>query len=343
MPRHNISASELTTLAVGGPIATVIDVASETELLTALDTNPDALCIGGGSNLLISDAGYDGVIIRSHATSGGIHFLTGARVRVEAPVDWDTFVSATVAAGLHGLESTSGVPGSFGGAVVQNLGAYGHEIASVIASVDAWDTQSRTPVTFSVEECSFSYRNSRFKHDESRRFIVTSATLQLEASGVALPRYGDVSELLTQRFSHEGPYSLQAIRDAVVDVRRTKGMLLGASLPSAGSFFTNPILAPDQAKELEARGFKIVSRSDGATLTSAAALIQAAGYQRGHRLGNAGLSEHHVLALVNAGNAKAQDIIDLARHIRDDVRTAFNVTLIPEPVTLGFDQNPFEQ
>jgi UDP-N-acetylmuramate dehydrogenase len=341
MARHAVPASQLTTLAVGGPISTVIDVSSEAELLDALSKHPEALCIGGGSNLLIADAGYNGEIIRSHSTDARISMTASGLLHVEATVDWDIFVQSSISLGLQGLEATSGVPGSFGGAIVQNLGAYGQEVADVVVAVNAWDTTSRSALQLSKQECTFSYRNSRFKHDAKRRYVVTSAELQLNESPHATPRYGDVSQLLQQRFGTDGAYALPAIRDAVLDVRRTKGMLLGASLPSAGSFFTNPIVDETHAAALAARGFKLNTRSDGATLVSAAALIQAAGYERGFRLGNAGLSEFHVLAVVNADHATATDIIDLARRIRDDVRKKFDITLQPEPVTLGFENDPF--
>jgi UDP-N-acetylmuramate dehydrogenase len=341
MLRNNVPAAELTTLAVGGPIATVIEVASETELLDALRQNPGALCIGGGSNLLVSDDGFDGVVIRSHHPAAAGFSVDGNIVRVEAPMDWDSFVQATITHGLQGMEATSGVPGSFGGAIVQNLGAYGQEIGETVMGVNVWDTVERDVRQLSKEECRFSYRDSLFKHDAERRYVVLSAHLRLQIASTAVPRYGDVSRLLAERTGSEGPYPLSDIRDAVLDVRRSKGMLLGASLPSAGSFFTNPVLNPAQVDHLAAAGLKTYMRSDGAVLTSAAALIQQAGFERGYRLGNAALSELHVLALVNAGNATAADVINLARHIRDQVFAEFGVTLTPEPVTLGFDSDPF--
>jgi UDP-N-acetylmuramate dehydrogenase len=341
MIRHGIPASELTTLAVGGPIATVVEVASEDELLEALSAHSEALCIGGGSNLLVADKGFDGTIIRCHSSSTTASNNASDTLRVEAPMSWDALVEASIAQGFQGLEATSGVPGSVGGAIVQNLGAYGQEIADVVVAVNVWDTTTRSTARLSKEECEFSYRNSRFKHDNERRYVVTSAELQLQRSPVATPRYGDVSELLRTQFNTDGPYPLQAIRNAVLEVRRSKGMLLGASLPSAGSFFTNPILDEAQVAALQEQHFKINTRADGAQLVSAAALMQASGYERGYRLGNAGLSPMHVLALVNAGNAKAIDIVTLACRIRDDVYEKFGITLIPEPVTLGFESNPF--
>jgi UDP-N-acetylmuramate dehydrogenase len=341
MLRHDVPASELTTLAVGGPIATLIEVTSETELLEALEGNPGALCIGGGSNLLVSDDGYDGVVIRSHATSATGFQVDGDVVRVEAPMEWDSFVRATIESGLQGMEATSGVPGSFGGAIVQNLGAYGQEVGDVVVGVNVWDTIDREVRQLSRQECEFSYRDSKFKNDPERRHVVLSAHLRLTASESATPRYGDVTVLLGERTGTAGPYPLTDIREAVLDVRRSKGMLLGASLPSAGSFFTNPIVDEAQAANLETRGLATYRRADGARLTSAAALMQAAGFERGFHMGNAALSHLHVLALVNAGGATTHDIVTLARHIQHVVFTEFGVSLVPEPVTLGFEADPF--
>ncbi len=344
MTRHEVPGTELTTLAVGGACRTVIDVTSEAELLQTLTAHPNAIVIGGGSNLLISDDGYAGVLVRSYAPGAhGIDIDADAgTVTVDAPVDWDALVAATIAAGLQGLEATSGVPGSLGGAIVQNLGAYGQETADVVESVDVWDRSEQRRVTFSKDECDFSYRESRFKHDRERRYVVTSARLTLKRTDEAVTRYGDVSALLAERYGHAGPYPLADIRQAVLDVRTGKGMVLGASLPSAGSFFTNPVLDEDAAVSLASRGLKVIERPDGTKLTSAAALLEEAGFRRGHRRGRAGLSDRHVLALVNCGDARTRDIVDLAIEIRDTVLDRLGVTLTPEPVMLGFAVNPFD-
>lgn len=339
---HDVPAADLTTLAVGGPIKTVVEVSTEADLLDALSDYEEAICIGGGSNLLVSDTGFDGVVIRSYVNNSfKFNASDDGIIQVDAMVNWDSLVIAAIEQGLQGLESTSGVPGSFGGAIVQNLGAYGQEVCDVVQSVNVWNSQTRQTATLSKDDCQFSYRNSRFKHDASREFVITSANIQLTPAHTAMPRYGDVSELLAQRFERPGPYDLMAIREAVLDVRRSKGMLLGASLPSAGSFFTNPIIDSAKANELTALGFKTFTRADGNILVSAAALMQRCGYHKDFRMNQAGLSEFHVLALVNIGGAKAKDIIELANRIRHDVHERFGVTLIPEPVALGFDSNPF--
>ena len=238
MKRRSVPGAELTTLQVGGVCLNVIEAASQAQLLEALESEPEAICIGGGSNLLIADSGVESTIIRAFSPStSDLAIEPGSHlVRAGGTTDWDVLVQATVTAGLQGLEATSGVPGSVGGAVVQNLGAYGQEVADVIVDVDVWDRQDRRRLTLNRDECKFRYRDSFFKHDDTRRFVVLAVSLQLQEETSATPRYGDVSELLAQRSRHSGPYSLEDIRDAVLTVRARKGMVLGASLPSAGSF-----------------------------------------------------------------------------------------------------------
>ena len=337
--RHDVPGSELTTLQSGGLVATVIDAVTKDELVAALREYPDALCIGGGSNLVISDEGYNGVIIRAAAHDEVT--LDETLVDVDATVDWDILVRNTVDFELQGLESTSGIPGTVGGAIVQNAGAYGQEISDVVVSVDVWDRESREMVTLSRDECGFAYRVSRFKHDTERRFIVLSARLEMAAEPETKARYGDVSELLFKRFDHEGPYPLEDVRNAVLDVRLSKGMIIGASDPSAGSFFTNPSLNEEQASALEAKGQTILRRTDGTISVSASRLLEGVGYRRGHAEGNVGLSEFHVLALVNKGGATTDELLTLAREARAKVFAEYGIALQPEPVMLGFSEYPF--
>lgn len=329
-------------MQVGGPCSTLVDISTEVELIEALSRYPEAVVVGGGSNLLIAEEGFSGTLIRAFSPGDTGIIIDSERgwVQADAPVEWDRLVRATIEAGMQGLESTSGVPGSVGGAVVQNLGAYGQEVADVVEVINVWDRIERQPRTMTADDCQFRYRSSRFKHDETRRFVITGARFELPAAASAYPRYGDVTALLSERHGREGPYLLSDIRDAVLTVRRGKGMVIGASHPSAGSFFTNPILTDDQADLLSAEGFRVIERADGVRLTSAAALIEGVGYERGYRRGNAGLSDQHVLALVNLGGATTNDILSLAAEVRDAVHQRFQVRLIPEPVMLGFEQAP---
>lgn len=339
--RSDLTGADLTTIKTGGPCAAVIEVGCADDLIQALRDFPHSICIGGGSNLLISDNGTKTEMIRASGEAGNRVAISGTTVLADATASWDGFVELTIAAGLSGLESTSGIPGTVGGAVVQNAGAYGQEIGEVTQRVQMWDRREQQTVWLDASDCDFAYRHSRFKHDEERRWIVLRVEVSLEKSQTSQPRYGDVSRLLNEREGHSGPYDLKTIRQAVIEVRSAKGMVVGASLPSAGSFFTNPMLNDHQVSIVESAGIDILQRSDGLRTASAAQLISAVGYQRGHRHGNVGLSEQHVLALVNRGNATTGELIEFAREVAQAVHHRFDVLLTPEPVMLGFDSPPF--
>lgn len=341
--RTGVSARELTTLNVGGLCKTVFDVNTETEIAGVLTDVPDAVCIGGGSNLLISQDGVSTPIVRIYSPRSEIHIErdTGC-VTVNASAQWDALVQQTILDGLEGLECMSGIPGSVGGGIVQNVGAYGQEIADVFVSLTAFDRVALSLVTFTKDEVGFAYRNTRFKHDPQRRFIVTSVTLQLRKMPTSLPRYGDVTELLRKRHGEHDSFSLANIRQAVLDVRRSKGMLIDVGAPSAGSFFTNPEISHEHYDGISALpGVRAVKEFDDVVRVSAAALIAGAGFEKGLRYSGAGISEKHLLAIVNNDDATSDDIIALANIIRTRVYEQFKVELTPEPVMLGFSENPF--
>ena len=339
--RTDLTGVDITTIATGGPCSSVVEAQNADDLTAALQDLPEAICIGGGSNMLISDAGTSVTLIRAAGPATGNMVISGTSVLADATASWDEFVLGTIDAGLSGLESTSGIPGTVGGALVQNAGAYGQEIGEVVDSVQLWDREEKQLVWISAQECDFAYRHSRFKHDDSRRWVVVRVKVNLEKATHAQPRYGDVSVLLNNREGHSGPYPLLDVRNAVIDVRRSKGMVIGASLPSAGSFFTNPMLNDDQVARVEAANISVLVRSDGQQSASAAQLISAAGFSRGHVEGNVGLSDQHVLALVNRGHATTDELIQLARRIALAVHDKFGISLKPEPVMLGFLSSPF--
>jgi UDP-N-acetylmuramate dehydrogenase len=317
-----VPLAPLTTLRVGGPAARLITVTTEMELLEAVRTHPEAFVLGGGSNVVLPDRGLDEVVlIRTTGISGQ---------RVEAGEDWDAFVEQTVDDGLAGLEVLSGIPGTVGASPIQNIGAYGGEVSSFIQSVRAYDRSRRQVVVLPAEACGFSYRHSTFKA-ELRNWVILSVTFDLptgQQSGRLA--YAELADALGVELGRTVP--TRAVREAVLHLRRTKGMVLDPTDPdsvSAGSFFTNPIVteAPEGAPSWPAPGGKVK--------VSAAWLIQQSGFDKGYGEGRVGLSSKHTLALVNRGGGTAEELIDLARSIRNAVRARFGITLVPEPVLVG--------
>lgn len=341
--------SELTTLRVGGPAGRLIVAETESEVIDAVRAADDAgralLVMGAGSNLLVADRGFDGTVVRV-ATSGVEGGHDGERLRVAAGEPWDEFVITCVANQLSGLECLSGIPGLTGATPIQNVGAYGQEVAQTLVSVRVYDRYSGAVVELSAAECGFGYRTSAFKGAD--RFVVLAVLFELERSPEARPiRYPELARRLGVEVGHRVP--LAAAREAVLALRRSKGMVLDpADLDSvsAGSFFLNPLLSPDQASELERRAVERLGAGvtvpawpeDGDRIkVSAAWLIQQAGFSPGYGSGRAGISAKHTLALVNRGDATAADLVALARELRDGVREAFGVTLIPEPRLVGIN------
>nr|WP_307829619.1 UDP-N-acetylmuramate dehydrogenase [Antrihabitans stalagmiti] len=342
---EQVPLADLTTLRVGGP-ARVLAEASTTAALVATVRLLDAagipvLVLAGGSNLLISDEGFDGVVVR--VANDEIR-MDAASVSVDAGAEWDRVVAETVAAGLGGLECLSGIPGSAGATPVQNVGAYGVEISSLLTSVDLLDRASGDVRTVAPDELGLAYRTSVLKHSD--RAVVLSATFALRSDGTSAPlRFGELARVLTADEGETRPAA--QVRDAVLGLRRSKGMVLAADdndTWSAGSFFTNPVVAEEDLSTVlsaiaDRVGEVTVPRfpaPDGVKL-SAGWLIERAGFAKGFPGVDAParLSTKHTLALTNRGSARASDIVDLARTVRAGVHAAFGVTLEPEPVTVG--------
>ncbi|HKJ36788.1 MAG TPA: UDP-N-acetylmuramate dehydrogenase [Solirubrobacterales bacterium] len=350
MRRHtDYPLSELTTLGLGGPAAELIEVESADELTEVVAESDEAgsrlLVVAGGSNLVVADAGWDAraVAVRTH----GVEVLEAGerrRVRVAAGESWDGFVERTIEERLAGIECLSGIPGSTGATPVQNVGAYGQEVAGTIRSVRAWDRRTGEVVELSPAECRFSYRSSAFKGND--RWIVIDVTFELDRSSEGHPiAYGQLADALGVEIGERAP--LAAVREAVLELRRGKGMVIDPADPdsrSAGSFFTNPILDRGAYATLrEAAAARLGPREeppawpepDGRVKTSAAWLIQRTGFERGYGDGAAGVSGKHPLALVNRGGATTAELIELARELRDGVREHFGVDLVPEPTLVG--------
>jgi UDP-N-acetylmuramate dehydrogenase len=335
--------SDLTTLRVGGPARAYQEVRTSDELVDAVSTADDqgtpVLLVGGGSNLVVGDGGFDGLVVKV-ATRGlerlSVDYCGGAEVRVAAGEPWDDVVAESVRSGWIGLEALSGIPGSTGATPVQNVGAYGQEVAGAVATVRTWDRELRRIRTLAAADCEFGYRDSLFKAERFRggpRYVVLEVTFQLVVADRSEPvRYAELARRLGVEIGDRVP--LAEVREAVLALRRGKGMVLDAADPdtwSAGSFFTNPVLPAADAALLPPDAPRWPA-ADGRVKTSAAWLIEHAGFARGHGLpGPAGLSTRHTLALTNRGTARAADVLDLAREVRDGVRKVFGVELVPEP------------
>jgi UDP-N-acetylmuramate dehydrogenase len=338
-----MNLSDLTTLRVGGPAARSVVVTTADDLITEVsradaDRRP-VLIVGGGSNLLVGDAGFDGLVIQV-ATRGivseSVDYCGGALVQVEAGEPWDGLVEETVKNGWIGVEALSGIPGSSGATPVQNVGAYGQEVAAAVATVRTWDRVDERIRTLAAADCGFGYRDSLFKRTRYRggpRYVVLDVRFQLVVADYSEPvRYAELARRLGVEVGARVP--LAQVREAVLSLRAGKGMVLDDAdhdTWSAGSFFTNPVLPSAEASLLPGDAPRYPA-GDGLVKTSAAWLIEHAGFSRGYGLpGPASLSTKHTLALTNRGSASADDVLTLARRVRDGVRASFGVDLVPEP------------
>ncbi|HEX8487511.1 MAG TPA: UDP-N-acetylmuramate dehydrogenase [Propionibacteriaceae bacterium] len=330
-----------TTFRVGGPARRLVVCATEPELVSCvLDADAagePVLVLGGGSNVLIGDAGFDGtvVLVRTRGLEVDVSACSGAVVTVAAGEDWEALVARTVAEEWSGLEALSGIPGSVGASPLQNIGAYGADVSQTIASVRTLDRRTGRQATFANVDCGFGYRSSRFKA-EPDRFLVLAVTFQLRLGSLSAPvRYAELARALGVELGQRVPAA--DVREAVLALRSSKGMVLDAADPdtwSAGSFFTNPILTREQAETLPA-GAPRFDQPDGRVKTSAAWLIEHAGFGKGYGTGRAALSTKHTLALTNRGRATAADLASLAAEVRDGVGAVFGITLVPEPLLVN--------
>ena len=329
-----------TTLRLGGPAAHWVRAVTEDELVAAV-TDADAagrpvLVLGGGSNLVVADEGFAGTVVEV-ATRGiapEADLCSGAVVTVAAGEDWDALVARAVTEGWVGLEALSGIPGSVGATPVQNVGAYGQEVADTVARVRVLDRAERRVRTFFHADCDFGYRTSRFKR-EPGRYVVLTVTFQLRLGDRAAPvRYAELARALGVELGDRPP--LAAVREAVLGLRAGKGMVLDGADPdtwSAGSFFTNPVIDPARVPD----GAPAWPQPDGRVKTSAAWLIDRAGFAKGYAGpgGRVSVSTKHTLALTNRGDARTEDLLALAREVRQGVADRFGIVLENEPVLVG--------
>ncbi|AYA17292.1 UDP-N-acetylmuramate dehydrogenase [Streptomyces alfalfae] len=344
---HDAPLAPLTTFRLGGPATRLITATTDAEVVEAVReadaSGTPLLLIGGGSNLVIGDKGFDGTALRI-ATEG--FELDGTTLELAAGEVWTDAVERTVDAGLAGIECLAGIPGSAGATPIQNVGAYGQEVSSTITEVIAYDRKTHETVVIPNADCDFSYRHSRFKA-EADRYVVLRVRFELEdAGGMSAPlKYPETARALGVEAGDRVPAALA--RETVLKLRAGKGMVLDPEDHdswSAGSFFTNPILTEEQFAAFHARvadrlgpdvtppGFPA---GDGRVKTSAAWLIDKAGFTKGYGEGRARISTKHTLALTNRGGATTEDLLALAREVVAGVRDAFGITLVNEPVTVG--------
>ncbi|MFF3317289.1 UDP-N-acetylmuramate dehydrogenase [Streptomyces sp. NPDC003035] len=345
---HDAPLAPLTTFRLGGPANRLVTATTDDEVIAAVReadaSGTPLLIIGGGSNLVIGDKGFDGTALRI-ATQG--FTLDGTKLELAAGEVWTDAVARTVDAGLAGIECLAGIPGSAGATPIQNVGAYGQEVSATITEVVAYDRRADETVTLPNADCSFSYRHSRFKADPDR-YVVLRVRFGLEdAAGLSAPvKYAETARALGVEVGDRVP--LAQARETVLKLRASKGMVLDPAdhdTWSAGSFFTNPILTPGEYETFLARvagrlGADVTppafpAGEDGQVKTSAAWLIDKAGFTKGYGSGPARISTKHTLALTNRGEATTEDLLALAREVVAGVRDAFGVTLVNEPVTVG--------
>jgi UDP-N-acetylmuramate dehydrogenase len=342
---ENKELAPFTTFGVGGPAHWFAEARSEDDIAEAAvwarGRGVPLFVLGGGSNLLVADAGFAGMVL--HIGLRGINRNEDqdrGLFQVAAGEDWDAFVQRSARDRCAGLECMAGIPGTVGGTPVQNVGAYGQEVASNICKVRAYDLQTGAFVEFSNAECRFAYRRSRFNTEDRGRYVVTRVDYRLVPGGAPTLRYAD----LQREFSAQPNASLSEVADAVRRIRRSKGMLLVEGDPdcrSAGSFFKNPVVGEERIRQIAAAVGKEppcfrADENSGHVKTSAAWLIEQAGFAKGYARGATGISSRHTLALINRGGAKATEILALADEIASLVETRFGVHLEKEPVLLGF-------
>ena len=339
---ESFALAPLTTFQIGGAARWFVKIRTEDELVGALDWARSERCpvvpLGGGSNLLVSDRGYPGLVIQIGIL--GVE-QQGAKLDVAAGEGWDRLVDLSVERDLAGMECLAGIPGSVGATPIQNVGAYGQEVAQTISSVRAFDRQELGFVEIPAAECRFRYRGSLFNQDQPGRYIVTRVRFQMRPDAAPELRYADLQRAFPQ--GRAAP-SLAEVAAEVRSIRRSKGMMISPGDPDtqgAGSYFKNPVvnseLLPEIAQRAGAEPASVPSypAEAGKVKLSAAWLVERSGFSKGFALGNAGLSTRHTLALTNRGGATCAEILDLEQHIRGRVGQTFGITLEREPILLG--------
>ena len=351
--QENVPLAPLTTLKVGGLARFFVEADSAEAVREAIafarSRDLPIFVLGGGSNLVIADAGWPGLVLK--IAVAGVELHNGAAGKavfeVGAGESWDAFVSRAVAQECAGVECLSGIPGTVGGTPVQNVGAYGQQVSDTIDSVQVFDLNDNQVRELCAEACSFAYRTSIFNTTEHGRFIILRVTYALASGGAPSFEYAD----LKRYFGGKQCPTLAQVREAVRQIRERKGMLIVAGDPdcrSAGSFFKNPVLSEEQHQDLERqaakKGLTVPSYPalEKRRKVSAAWLVENAGFSRGYHLGHAGISSKHALAIVNRGGATASEILALKNQIQKRVEEVWGIQLEPEPVFVGMSSDNLE-
>lgn len=351
--RENVPLAPMTTLGIGGPARYFAEVTTTGALIAGVEwaksQGAPLFVLGGGSNILVADGGFSGLVLRIKI-HGVETRIDGDHVVVNAGAgeEWDPLVAHCVGNNWAGFECLSGIPGRVGATPIQNVGAYGQDTSETLALVEALDLSSGKLIDLNADDCEFGYRTSRFKTRDRGRFVITRATYRLPAGGNAAVRYPELQRYLADR-DVESP-TLSDVRQAVLTLRRRKAMVIDSSdidSRSVGSFFVNPTVTGEEFERVNQRANRFISGSeslpafpapDGMVKLSAAWLIERAGIKRGYIHGNVGTSTKHALAIINRGGGTAREIVGLKELIEKRVLDEFGIDLTPEPVLVGFDQ-----
>lgn len=348
----NVPLAPVTTLGIGGPARYFVECATGEVLSASVEWarahGLRLFVLGGGSNIVVADSGFSGLVLRV-AVRGIETGFDGDSVTLTAGAgeEWDKVVAMAVEYGWAGFECLSGIPGRVGATPIQNVGAYGQETSDTFRSLEAFDLETGEFVEMSASECEFGYRASRFKARDRDRFIITRVTYQLTACGKPEVRYAELQQYLAGNGAND-PTPAQ-VREAVIAIRRRKAMVVDpndADSRSVGSFFVNPVVAREEFERVKELSTKLTHgkaempafpASDDKVKLSAAWLIERAGFSRGYRHGNVGTSTKHSLAIINRGGGTAREVIELKELIQARVADTFGISLTPEPIFLGFD------
>lgn len=335
-----VALAPYTTLEIGGSASQFVEAFTESDVVDAIEYarfhGLDIFVLGGGSNILVADSGFDGLVIKISITGREFSSPENGRVTVKVGAGevWDDLVAECVARDLAGVECLSGIPGLVGGTPIQNVGAYGQDVSETISSVRCFDSTTNKFIDIGNHDCGFEYRKSIFNTTDKDRFIVTSVEFSLVPGSMPKIAYRDLKEM----FGDDNA-SLKDVRDAVIRIRSEKSMVIRNDDPnrrSAGSFFKNPVLTFEEFADLEQKfpGIPKFPAENGVKIP-AAWLIENAGFAKGHGHGNVGISSKHSLALINAGNATAAELTEFRDFILDTVRNKFGILLVQEPVEIG--------
>ena len=348
---ENRPLASFTTFGIGGPARWFVEAADESEIVAAVEWAREQgvplFVLGGGSNLLISDAGFDGLVLRIGLRGISEVMAEGSQriYRVAAGESWDDCVQRSLDDSCAGFECLAGIPGTAGGTPVQNVGAYGQEVSSVIERVRAFDLHEHDFVELSAAECAFAYRRSRFNTVDRGRFIVSRIDYRLTPGAAPTLTYAELKRAVEAADPGGSAPTLAEVAAVVRQIRRSKGMLIAEGDPdcrSAGSFFKNPVITEDLFQKVAThRGPPRFSAGSGPDSTGlvkipAAWLIEQTGFHKGYSLGAAAISSRHTLALINRGGASAAEILALAEQISVAVEACFGIQLEMEPVLVGF-------